>query len=274
MRAFAREEAEVEDFDGRNRALTALQKGVGHISALMNPATYLLINLALMLLVWTGAWRVEGGFITQGAVVALVNYMSQILVELIKLANLIITMTRSMACWGRVRDMLDTQPSMTEQRCSLGKADPQAPAVAFEDVSITYPGAGAPALTGVSFAAWPGQTVGIIGGTGAGKSTLVNLIPRFYQATQGRVLVQGRPVSDWAQEELRGLVGLVPQKALLFAEPCGTICAGARPTPPIRRSLRPWSGPRPGNLFRTNPGCWTFGWSSGAATYPAASASG
>ena len=217
VRAFAREEAEVADFDGRNQALTAMQKGVGHISALMNPVTYLLINLALMLLIWTGAWRVEGGFITQGAVVALVNYMSQILVELIKLANLIVTMTRSMACWGRVQDMLDTPVSMAERRESLGEADRQGPAVAFQDVSITYPGAGAPALTGVSFTAAPGQTVGIIGGTGAGKSTLVDLIPRFYQATQGRVLVQGRPVEDWAQADLRGLVGLVPQKAVLFA---------------------------------------------------------
>ena len=216
VRAFAREQAETEEFDQRNERLTAMQKKVGRISALMNPLTYLLINLALIALIWVGALRVDGGAITQGAVVALVSYMSQILVELIKLANLIITMTRSLACWGRVRDMLDTPVSIQEKSVSEGAAENAGPAVCFEQVSLTYPGAGAPALSQVSFCAGRGQTVGVIGGTGSGKTSLVNLIPRFYEVTGGRVLVDGRDVRAWAQRALRGQIGLVPQKAALF----------------------------------------------------------
>ena len=216
VRAFAREGAEVGEFVKRNDDLTAMQKRVGRISALMNPITYLLINLALIALIWVGALRVDGGYITQGAVVALVSYMSQILVELIKLANLIITMTRSLACWGRVREMLDTPVSMAEKSESEGEAAAAAPEVRFEDVFLTYPGAGAPALSGVSFSADRGCTVGVIGGTGSGKTSLINLIPRFYEVTHGRVLVEGRDVRAWSQRALRERIGLVPQKAALF----------------------------------------------------------
>lgn len=258
VRAFAREDAEVEQFDQRNQALTAMQKGVGRISALMNPLTYLLINGALVALIWVGAWRVEGGAISQGAVVALVSYMSQILVELIKLANLIITMTRSLACWGRVQDMLDTPVSMAERAESAGEASSSAPAVAFEGVSITYPGAGAPSLTEVSFTAQPGQTVGVIGGTGAGKTTLVNLIPGFYQATSGQVLVQGRPVDQWAQDELRALIGLVPQKAALFGGTVRENMRWGKPDATDQQIIQALERAQAWDFIREKPGALDF----------------
>ena len=219
VRAFGREEAEVESFQGKNGALTRLQVHVGRVSALMNPVTYVIINLAAVALLWVGAVRVDGGLLTQGAVVALLNYMSQILVELIKLANLIINIAKALACAGRVQGVLAAKPSMESPRELTGRAQGGA-RVAFAGVGLTYQGAGAPSLEGLTFSAAPGETVGVIGGTGSGKSSLVNLIPRFYDATQGQVLVDGLDVRGYPLEELRGKVGVVPQQAMLFT---GTI---------------------------------------------------
>lgn len=219
VRAFGREEAETEAFQRDNNALTRLQVFVGRVSGLMNPVTYILINLATLVLVWAGGLRVEAGAITQGGVVALLNYMAQILVELVKLANLIINIAKALACANRVADVMDIEPGMSE---SPGGAGGKAPAagglsVEFQDVGLTYRGAGAESLSGISFSAKPGETVGVIGGTGAGKSSLVNLIPRFYDCTQGRVLVDGQDVKDWPLAGLRAQVGVVPQKAQLFS---------------------------------------------------------
>ncbi len=218
IRAFGREQAETERFEKENQALTRLQVFVGRVSALMNPVTYVLINVGTIVLIWVGGLRTNEGAITQGQVVALINYMAQILVELIKLANLIINITKSLACANRVENVLEIRSSLT---CpSESKAGEGAGAVAFEDVSLLYKGAGAESLSHISFTAAPGQTIGIIGGTGAGKSSLVNLIPRFYDAAEGRVLVGGKDVRDWPLEELRRQIGVVPQRAVLFT---GTI---------------------------------------------------
>lgn len=217
VRAFGREQAETEAFQRENNALTRLQVFVGRVSALMNPMTYIIINLGTMVLIWVGALRVDAGIITQGAVVALLNYMSQILVELVKLANLIINISKALACANRVSNVLDIQPSLSAP--ADGRRAGTA-SVAFDNVGLTYKGAGGPSLSGISFAAGAGETVGIIGGTGSGKSSLVNLIPRFYDTTQGSVSVGGLAVRDWDLEALRGRVGMVPQKAVLFT---GTI---------------------------------------------------
>ena len=214
LRAFGKEEKEIADFEEKNQALTAMQKYVGRISALMNPVTYVIINLAVLLLVHTGAVRVEAGVITQGAVVALYNYMSQILVELIKLANLIINITKSVACGKRIQSVLDI-PAGEEAQEGLPGGDPQY-RVEFQNAGIRYNEGADEALSGVSLAVRPGETVGVIGGTGSGKTTLVNLIPRFYEATEGRVLVDGKDVRSIAPKELRGRIGVVPQKAVLF----------------------------------------------------------
>lgn len=222
IRAFGMEDAQVEEFDGRNRALTDAQQFVGRISALLNPVTYVIVNGALIALIWTGAVTVDGGLITQGAVIALVNYLMQILVELIKLANLIVTMTRAMACWGRIEGVLDAP---TGEASGDRPLDPGALSIRFDDVSMRYPGAGADALGGISFAIEGGQTLGVIGGTGSGKSTLVNLIARFYDVTGGCVEVGGSDVRALSLAELRGAIGVVPQKAELFA---GTIASNLR----------------------------------------------
>ena len=219
IRAFCQEGEQTEEFDRRNETLTSIQKLVGRITALLNPLTYLIINLAIIWLVWTGAVQVDAGILTQGQVIALYNYMSQILVELIKMANLIITMTKAAACGGRIQAVLDTEPSMKEG--SLAPADSEADAthpvsVRFDHVELTYAGAGAPSLTAIDFSAAPGQTIGIIGGTGSGKSSLVSLIGRFYDATEGQVLLDGTDVRDYSFAALRKLVKIVPQKAVLF----------------------------------------------------------
>lgn len=251
LRAFNKEESEIGRFEESNDGLAAWQKHVGKLSALMNPVTYIIINGGIIALVWTGAWRVEGGAITQGEVVALVNYMSQILVELIKLANLIITITKAIACGNRIQSVFEVRSSLAEKELSEAKADslrndpPQgkkrsdavagetdhteenvqeadsvSPRIVFDHVCLTYKNAGAESLTDIDFTAFSGQTIGIIGGTGSGKSSLVNLIPRFYDATKGRVMVDGRDVKEYPLEELRGKIGMVLQKAVLFA---GTI---------------------------------------------------
>ena len=219
IRAFGREEAETQEFQEENNALTRLQVHVGRVSALMNPVTYVLINLATVALIWVGAVRVDTGIITQGAVVALLNYMSQILVELIKLANLIINITKALACAKRVQGILDQGGTMSSPDRLTGEKENE-DRVTFRNVGLTYRGAGAPSLSGLNFSVKPGETVGIIGGTGSGKSSLVNLIPRFYDATQGEVLVDGHPVQEYPLEELRAKVGVVPQRATLFT---GTI---------------------------------------------------
>ena len=233
LRAFNKEENEIDRYETSNNTLTSMQKHVGKISALMNPVTYVIINGAIIVLVWTGAWRVENGIITQGAVVALVNYMSQILVELIKLANLIITITKAIACGNRIQSIFEIESSMKDGNgCqddghrdgvsgqgtgAVGKkALDRLPSVEFDHVCLTYKNAGAESLTDVSFKAYRGETIGIIGGTGSGKSSLVNLIPRFYDATKGQVLVSGKNVKDYSLEELRRKVGMVLQKAVLF----------------------------------------------------------
>ena len=219
LRAFNKEESEIRRFEDTNNMLAQMQKAVGKLSALMNPVTYIIINGAVIALVWTGAWQVENGVITQGEVVALVNYMSQILVELIKLANLIINITKALACMGRVQAVLDTPSSMEAPQAFSGTAG-RGGSVEFRGVGLTYQGAGEASLSGLDFSVKPGDTVGIIGGTGSGKSSLVNLIPRFYDATQGAVLVDGRDVREFPLSQLRQRVGVVPQRAQLFS---GTI---------------------------------------------------
>ncbi|WP_337641494.1 ABC transporter ATP-binding protein [Anthropogastromicrobium sp.] len=221
IRAFNKEEEEISHFKTENEQFTRLQTFVGKISALMNPLTFVIVNSAILVLVWTGAWRVDGGILTQGAVVALVNYMSQILVELIKLADLIINITKAVACGNRIQKVLEVEPSMENgsKECIEEKRTP-ANAVDFNHVSLTYSGAGAPSLTDIDLHVKTGQTIGIIGGTGSGKTSVVNLIPRFYDATQGNVLVFGKPVKEQDMESLRSQIAVVPQKAVLFA---GTI---------------------------------------------------
>ena len=215
LRAFCKENEEIAEFETRNEDLTGVQKFVGRISALMNPVTYLIINFAVIALIWTGALRVESGILTQGMVVALYNYMSQILVELIKMANLIINITKAVACGNRIAAVFDITSSQ-EQSSASPETKKDAPLVEFRDVALQYKNAGEDSLSGLSFTAAAGETIGVIGGTGSGKSSLVGLIPRFYDATQGAVLVQGADVRDYPLDELRGMIGVVPQKAVLF----------------------------------------------------------
>ena len=223
IRAFGKEESEVERFENNNDQLTSMQLHVGHISALMNPLTYVVVNLAIIAILKMGATSINSGILLSGDVVALVNYMSQILVELVKLANLIVLLSKAMASLHRVQDVLDTEPAMkfVENAVPANENDAYGKeAVGFENVSLTYAGAGEESLTNISFSAKKGQTIGVIGGTGSGKSSLVNLIPRFYDATAGQVRVMGKPVKEWGREELRSSVSVVMQKAQLFT---GTI---------------------------------------------------
>ncbi len=251
IRAFDKEEAEKEDFNNENQILTNLQLLVGKISALTNPVTYIFLNVALVVLLYVGAIRVDGGLLTQGKVIALVNYMSQILVELIKLANTIVLSTKAVACGNRIQSVFDMKPSIMddfvsddEEFGSMKKSDNaesskltdeenvlgsekelinksadsilKGAEVVFENVDLTYKGAGDKSLENISFTAPAGSTIGIIGGTGSGKSSLVNLIPRFYDATAGKVLIDGKNVKDYKVLEVRNLVGIVMQKAVLF----------------------------------------------------------
>lgn len=214
IRAFRQEEDEIREFEEENDLLTRVQKRVGRISALMNPLTYVLINLAILWLIHTGAVQVSLGILTQGAVLALYNYMSQILVELIKLANLIISISKALASAGRIADVLDVQSSENMGEATEGVGSEYA--VEFNGVSFRYPSAPECALENLSFKAKWGDTVGVIGGTGSGKSSLVNLIPAFYKAEGGEVLVDGREVSEYAPTALRGMIGICPQRAVLF----------------------------------------------------------
>ena len=213
IRAFCLEEQEQTHFREKNERLTDMQKFVGKISGLMNPLTYIIVNGAVVVLLHTGAIRVDQGIITTGAVVALVNYMNQILVELVKLANLIINITKSVAGGNRIQSVLEIPSSMKNgSDTNLARADE----VVFDHVGLTYAQAGTESLTDIDFSAKAGQMIGIIGGTGSGKSSLVNLIPRFYDATAGAVKINGKNVKDFDLETLRKMVGIVPQKAVLF----------------------------------------------------------
>ena len=217
IRAFNKEEDEKERFEKENETLTDAQKFVGRITGLMNPLTYIIVNGGIIALIYVGAVRVNIGDLTQGEVVALINYMSQILVELVKLANLIITVTKAVACGNRIENVLKIHPEMENGGVPLEISDAEdVPAVEFVDVSLTYKGAGAESLTGLSFRVEKGQTIGIIGGTGSGKSSLVNLIPRFYDATKGEVRIFGRNIKEYDIESLRRDIGFVLQKAVLF----------------------------------------------------------
>ena len=220
IRAFCKEGQEIESFSEDNGALLNIQVFVGKISAAMNPLTYIIVNITLVVLLWTGAIRVDGGIITQGAVVALVNYMSQILVELIKMANLIIQITKALACAKRIESILAVENSQQiEDLTQQAKAETD-DVIRFDHVGLTYQGGGEESLTDIDFTVKKGQTIGIIGGTGSGKTSVVNLIPRLYDATRGTVYVDGQDVKTYDPKQLRSKVGIVPQKAVLFA---GTI---------------------------------------------------
>ena len=212
LRAFRMERQETEDFCQQTENLTKKQMSAGRISALLNPVTFVVVNLAIIILVHVGAVKVNGGVLTQGLVIALYNYMTQILVELIKMANLIITMTKAVASGNRVSAILDIQPEVNEG----SRTDAIQGEVEFKNVTAHYEGAGHPSLENISFTAEPGQTIGVIGGTGSGKTTLINLIPGFYPAAGGEVLIDGRPVAEFDREVLRRSIGIVPQKAVLF----------------------------------------------------------
>ena len=222
IRAFHKEEEEKSRFEEGLESLTSMQNHVGKISAFMNPVTYAIINGATIFLLYTGAVQVDTGVLTQGEVVALVNYMSQILVELIKLANLIVTITKAVACGNRVQSILEIQSSMPKDKEGLApvaaaeEGGSEAPAVQFSHVGLTYQGAGGESLSDIDFSVKKGETIGIIGGTGSGKTSLVHLIPRFYDATKGQVRISGKDVKEYSLEELRQKVGIVMQRAVLF----------------------------------------------------------
>ena len=217
LRAFCKESSEIEAFDRQNRMLTRINEQVGRLSALMNPATYLIINAATILLIRRGALQVQSGILQQGDVVALYNYMAQIVVELVKLASLMITINKSMACARRVQNMLEIEPSMHyPDSVNQPQTSGNVPAVAFEHVSFAYAGSGDEALTDVDFRILKGQTVGIIGGTGSGKTTVIQLLARFYDTSSGHVLVDGTDVRDYPEGALIRKIAMVPQKAVLF----------------------------------------------------------
>lgn len=224
IRAFNREQDEIASFKEEGGLLIRFQIFVGRISALLNPVTYVIVNLAIVVLIYTGAGQVDSGRIPQGEVVALVNYMSQILVELIKLANLIISITKALACAGRISSVFEMESSIADPGEEKGRQVKEeenppvsgTPRVSFQNVSFSYPGSKEESLSDISFDAVPGEIIGVIGGTGSGKSTLVNLIPRFYDATKGQVLVNGTDVRAQSLSKLRGQIGVVPQKAVLF----------------------------------------------------------
>ena len=216
VRAFGREEAEEENFVRQNGSLNAMQLKVGRIAALMNPLTYVVVNLGIIGILYFGANKIGSGALLSGDVVALVNYMSQILVELVKLANLVVLLTRAIASMGRVSQVLDTPSTMAFPDKPVQANAASDIAVAFDHVSLRYQGAGAESLSGVTFTAKKGQTIGVIGGTGSGKTTLVSLIPRFYDATKGQVTLLGQPITAYSKEELNRHVAVVMQKAQLF----------------------------------------------------------
>ena len=216
IRAFNRQKQEQKQFEEESDSLLQVQKIVGRISGLLNPATYSVINLAIIAVIWVGAKEVDAGVISQGEVVALTNYMSQILVELIKLANLIVTTTKAFACANRINGILEMEPSIQDPNEPLGEEKETEDMVVFDKVNFAYGDSKEYALTDINFTVKKGQTIGIIGGTGSGKSSIVHLIPRFYDCTSGKVVVNGNNVKEYTQEQLRANIGMVPQKAVLF----------------------------------------------------------
>ncbi len=225
IRAFNRQKDERENFTEANALLMKVQVFVGKITALLNPVTYIIINVAIVVLLWVGANQVNNGIILQGAVVALVNYMSQILVELVKLANLIINITKSLACANRIQNVMELKPSLTEYSTTEVKETNSENYIEFDHVTFAYQNAKEPSLTDISFKVKKGQTIGIIGGTGSGKSSLINLIPRFYDVTKGKITVDGTDIKRYPLNQIRTMVGIVPQKAVLFK---GTIAENIR----------------------------------------------
>ena len=237
IRAFNRQENEREKFEEENGSLVNMQVFVGKISALLNPVTYVIINIATVAVIWVGAGRVDAGIISQGKVIALVNYMAQILVELIKMANLIILISKAVACMKRVDSVFEIKSSIEEKPREIKtqnaenemettqKISPETAKVEFDHVDFAYAGAKSDSLTDISFKAMKGQTIGVIGGTGSGKSSLVNLIPRFYDAAKGTIRIQGNDINDYDAVQLRDKIGVVMQKAVLFA---GTIADNLR----------------------------------------------
>lgn len=216
IRAFHKEEDEIEHFHGATEQLSALQMHAGKISALMNPITFVIVNGAICFLIYTGALQVDAGVLTQGQVIALVNYMSQILTELVKLANLIVTITKAVACGNRIQSVLDTQTSLVQKENAVKSGKDTEDAVVFDHATLRYKNAGSASLNDIHFTVKKGQTIGVIGGTGSGKTSLINLIPRFYDVEEGAVLVDGVNVKDYDVKALRDKVGIVPQKAALF----------------------------------------------------------
>ena len=220
VRAFARQDDEIADFTAVNDKLKTFQLTAGRISALMTPLTYLIVNLGVIAILMRGGLQVNSGALTQGEIIALINYMNQILINLLRIADLVVSVTRALASGIRVSEILNTKSTMTDPAAAALAPAVGAPAVAFDHVGFTYHGAGAPSLTDISFAAQNGQTIGVIGGTGSGKSTLINLIPRFYDCTSGSVDLFGHAVQQYGFAQLRQMIGIVPQRAVLFT---GTI---------------------------------------------------
>lgn len=220
VRAFARQDDEIADFTAVNDKLKTFQLTAGRISALMTPLTYLIVNLGVIAILMRGGLQVNSGALTQGEIIALINYMNQILINLLRIADLVVSVTRALASGIRVSEILNTKSTMTDPAAAALAPAAGAPAVAFDHVGFTYHGAGAPSLTDISFATQNGQTIGVIGGTGSGKSTLINLIPRFYDCTSGSVDLFGHAVQQYGFAQLRQMIGIVPQRAVLFT---GTI---------------------------------------------------
>ena len=216
IRAFHQEKEEIEKFESGNEELTKTQLLVGKISALTNPITYVIINLGLVVLIYTGAMQVDAGRLTQGQVIALTNYISQILVELIKMANLIVLITKALSSANRISDVFATKSTMDDKGIASVEEEENVSILEFENVGLCYAGAGEESLSEIDFSVNKGETVGIIGGTGCGKTSLVNLIPRFYDATSGMIRFYGKPIREYSLEELRNRIGVVPQKAVLF----------------------------------------------------------
>lgn len=273
IRAFTREQTETESFAEKTGDLFSAQQFVGKLSALLNPLTYVIINLAIVAILRVGGVRVNEGAITQGQLIALYNYMSQILVELIKFANLILNITKSAACAGRISQVLDTKSSMVSGADALPDGAGEAE-LEFRHVSFRYPQAGADALTDISFCAAPGETIGVIGGTGSGKSTLANLIPRFYDATDGQVLVRGEDVKRFNCRRFGRASALCRRRRCSSPAPSGGIFTGAMRTRPTRRSGTHCAQRRRMASCRIRRASWTRRSSQAGAISPAASASG
>ena len=238
VRAFSRQKDEMADFAAANDRLRDVQLAAGRISALMNPLTYLIVNLGVIAVLWNGGHQVDTGALSQGEIIALINYLSQILLSLLRMADLVISVTRAIASSLRVTEVLNTKTSMPDPASAVLSPVQGAPAVAFDHVSFTYSGAGAPSLNDISLSAVPGETIGVIGGTGSGKSTFVNLIPRFYDATEGNISLFGHDVRQYGFSQLRQMIGVVPQKAVLFT---GTIRDNMRWAKPDATDAEIWA---------------------------------